>query len=101
MDLKKSSIFQNKRFLRFWIAQFFIRLNVWIFYVYFIWVITVKNHSVFLGGMIPTFSLLGYLIVLIPEGYILDRWNRSAVMFFSSVMLVLLYSSLAFNETLI
>ncbi len=101
MDLKSSFIFQNKRFLRFWIAQFFIRLNVWVFYVYFIWVITVKNHSVFLGGMIPTFSLLGYLAILIPEGYILDRWNRSVVMFLSSIMLIILYGSLLFNQTLL
>ncbi|MEM3227232.1 MAG: MFS transporter, partial [Thermoplasmata archaeon] len=101
MDLKSSFIFQNKKFLRFWIAQFFIRLNVWVFYVYFIWVITVKNHSVFLGGMIPTFSLLGYLAILIPEGYILDRWNRSTIMFLSSIMLIVLYGSLFFNQTLL
>ncbi len=92
---------KNRRFIRFWLAQLLIRLTVSIFYVYFIWIIAVKYNSIFLAGMIPAFSMLGYFIILIPEGYILDRFNRSKVVFIFSIFLTVSYSLLIFSNDLI
>jgi len=78
-----------------------VRLSSIMFYIYYMWVLMVKYDSVFLVSLIPTLSLVGYLLVLIPEGYILDRVSRERVMFFSSVAIVAVYLSLFISQKLI
>ncbi|WOE51855.1 MFS transporter [Sulfuracidifex metallicus] len=71
------------------------------FSIFFMWEIVVKYHSVFLVSLIPTFSLLGYLIITLPIGYVLDKVNKSKVIFLFSVMTVLVYFLLIFVQSLI
>ena len=97
----KELLLKNKLFLRFWVAQFIIRLTTFIFYIYFIWIIVVEYKSIFLAGLIPAFSLLGYFIILIPEGYILDKFNRSLISFIFTIILSFSYSLLIFSNNLL
>ncbi len=99
--MNDESLIKNKKFLRFWLAEFLILLSSSMFSVYFIWVIAVSYKSVFLAGMIPAFSMFGYFIILIPEGYLLDRFNRSKIIFISSILLAFSYSFLIFSNDLI
>ena len=99
--MSDESLLKNRKFLRFWFAEFLILLSLSMFAVYFIWIIAVNYKSVFLAGMIPAFSMLGYFIILIPEGYLLDKFNRSKIIFISTIFLAFSYSLLMFSNDLI
>lgn len=78
-------------FTRYLIARNLAKGSTFLFYVFFIWELVYDYHSVFLAGLIPAFSLLGYMMIVIPEGHIIDRRNRSAVLFLSSILLSATY----------
>ena len=56
-------------FLKYLVGRNIIRVAYFIFNIFFIWRTIVAYNSVFLTGLIPTFSLLGYLIIVIQEGF--------------------------------
>ncbi len=102
MTLDNLHIEKNRRiFYRFLLARNLAKASTFLFYVYFIWELVARFHSVFLAGLIPAFSLLGYLIIVVPEGHLLDRKNRSRVFFAADVLLVLAYSLLFLGNTII
>ncbi|MGC8661986.1 MAG: MFS transporter [Nitrososphaeria archaeon] len=78
-----------------------VRLSAIMFYIYYMWILMVKYDSVFLVSLIPTLSLAGYLLVLLPEGYILDRFPREMVMFVSSLAIMAVYLSLFISQALL
>jgi hypothetical protein len=88
-------------FYRFLVARNLAKATTFLFYVYFIWELVAKFHSVFLAGLVPAFSLLGYLIIVIPEGYLLDRRNRSTVFFIADALLVMAYSLLFIGDSVL
>lgn len=88
-------------FIRFYMSRNFVRLASIMFYIYYMWVLIVKYDSVFLVSLIPTLSLAGYLAVLLPEGYILDRFNRKLIMFISSMAILAVYLSLFISHSLL
>jgi len=88
-------------FIRFYMSRNFARLASIMFYIYYMWVLMVKYDSVFLVSLIPTLSLAGYLVILLPEGYILDRFNREVIMFISSIAISAVYLSLFISHTLL
>ncbi len=93
---------RNRRiFYRFLIARNLAKASTFLFYVYFIWELVAKFHSVFLAGLVPAFSLLGYLLIVVPEGHLLDRRNRSRVFFIADAILVLAYSLLFLGDTIL
>ena len=88
-------------FLKYLVGRNIIRVAYFIFNIFFIWRTIVAYNSVFLAGLIPTFSLLGYLIIVIPEGHILDRHNRGAMFRISAFLLVFTYLILLYSDNLI
>jgi MFS family permease len=64
------------------------------------WIIMVKYDSVFYVSMMPLSALLGYLIIIIPEGYILDKFRRDLIMFLSSIFIAINYFLLFFVKLL-
>ena len=56
-------------FLKYLVGRNIIRVAYFIFNIFFIWRTIVAYNSVFLAGLIPTFSLLGYLIIVIQEDF--------------------------------
>ena len=84
----------TSKYMGLLISRNLLRLISFIFYVFFIWTVVTKYHSVFLAGMIPAFSMLGYLLVLIPEGHILDTRSRSRTIFISVAALTVTYATL-------
>ena len=91
---------QWNMFLRYLMGRNIIRVAYFIFNIFFIWRTIVAYNSVFLAGMIPVFSLLGYLIIVIPEGHILDRYNRGNVFRISSCLLAFTYFILVYSHSL-
>lgn len=65
------------------------------------WRLITQYNSIFLVSLIPAFSILGYVIVSIPEGYILDKFDRFKIMFISSVIILLIYFPLLFSSSLL
>lgn len=59
------------------------------FAVYFLWEIVVTFKSVFLAGLIPTISLASDLILVIPVGHLIDRFNSTKLGMLSSLVLIL------------
>ncbi|MGC8566965.1 MAG: MFS transporter [Caldisphaera sp.] len=90
----------NVTFIRFYLARNLLRLTFMIFYVYYMWIIMVKYDSVFYVSMMPLSALLGYLIIIIPEGYILDKFRRDLIMFLSSIFIAINYFLLFFVKLL-
>ncbi|PYB68627.1 hypothetical protein DMB44_03200 [Thermoplasma sp. Kam2015] len=90
-----------KLFYKFWLSHDFVRVNVAFFNVYFIWFVYRHTMSVFLTGMIPSFSLVGLLSSLYLEGYLIDRFNRKKLFLISNVLLLFLYSTLTFEMSLL
>ena len=58
------------------------------FTVYFLWKIVVAFKSVFLAGLIPTISLASDLIMVVPIGHLIDRFNSTKLGMLSSLILV-------------
>ncbi len=71
------------------------------FAIFFMWRLITQYNSIFLVSLIPAFSILGYVIVSIPEGYILDKFDRFKIMFISSVIILLIYFPLLFSSSLL
>ena len=88
---------QWNMFLHYLMGRNIIRVVYFIFNIFFIWRTIVAYNSVFLAGMIPVFSLLGYLIIVIPEGHILDRYNRGNVFRISSCLLAFTATALTLS----
>ncbi|MGC8506113.1 MAG: MFS transporter [Thermoplasmata archaeon] len=102
MNDKRLYVTKNRYiFYRFLIARNLAKASTFLFYVYFIWQLVAKFHSVFLAGLVPAFSLLGYLIIVLPEGHLLDRRNRSMVFFIADALLVLAYSLLFIEDSIL
>ncbi len=95
------NISRNWNFTRFLIAKTMMRVVFLLFTTFVLWEIYVQTKSVFYDGLIPTFSLLGYLAILAPGGIILDKFRRSRVFFIISILLLATYSVLLFSRTLI
>ncbi|MCL4348033.1 MAG: MFS transporter [Candidatus Thermoplasmatota archaeon] len=93
------SIHWNK-FLKYLMGRNLIRVAYFIFNIFFVWRTIVAYNSVFLAGLIPAFSLFGYLIVIVPEGHILDRHNRGTVFRMSSILMVFTYLLLVYSDSL-
>lgn len=88
-------------FWRLLLARGFIRLSSMMFAIFFMWRLITQYNSIFLVSLIPAFSILGYVIVSIPEGYILDKFDRFKIMFISSVIILLIYFPLLFSSSLL
>lgn len=102
--MNNNNIYDNiqwNKFLKYLVGRNLIRVAYFIFNIFFVWRTIVAYNSVFLAGLIPAFSLLGYLIVVIPEGHILDRHNRGAVFRLSSFLVAFTYLILVYSDTLI
>ncbi len=91
---------QWNKFLKYLMGRNIIRVAYFIFNIFFVWRTIVAYNSVFLAGLIPAFSLLGYLIIVIPEGHILDRHNRGTVFRISSLLLAFTYLILVYSDSL-
>ncbi len=100
MSNNSNMLRSNTLFLRYLVARNVAKGSTYLFYVFFIWDLVYQYHSVFLAGLIPAFSLLGYLVIVIPEGHLIDRRNRSAVLFVSSVLLAGTYGFLFMRNSL-
>ena len=87
-------------FRNYLIGRNLMRSAFYIFNIFFVWETIVQYDSVFLAGMIPALSALGYLLVVIPEGHILDRHNRGMVFRISSILTALSYMFLYFHSIL-
>ncbi|MEM0139089.1 MAG: hypothetical protein QXZ44_00525 [Ferroplasma sp.] len=82
----------NKRtYIRLLISRNLARFTNMAFSIYFMWEIVYIYHSVFLVSLIPGFSLLGYLIIAIPEGVIIDRYNRNKIYIIINAFMVFSY----------
>lgn len=92
---------QWSNFRNYIIGRNLMRVAVYIFNIFFVWETIVQYNSVFLAGLIPALSALGYLIIVIPEGQILDRYNRGMVFRISAVLSAITYMFLIFHEYLI
>lgn len=91
---------QCNKFLMYLMGRNIIRVAYFIFNIFFVWRTIVAYNSVFLAGLIPAFSLLGYLIIVIPEGHILDRHNRGTVFRITSFLLAFTYLILVYSDSL-
>ncbi|MCL4451488.1 MAG: MFS transporter [Candidatus Thermoplasmatota archaeon] len=59
------------------------------FTVFFLWEIVVAFKSVFLAGLIPTISLASDLLLTVPVGHLIDRFNSTKLGTLSSLILIL------------
>ncbi len=99
----KENLYKNnkKPFILFLISRNISTFANMIFYIYFMWIIVNEYYSVFLVSLIPAFSLLGYLIVAIPEGYIIDKYNRKKVFILLNLFSIIIYSVLFIKNSLL
>jgi len=87
-------------YARYLISRNIARFSNTAYYIYFMWEIIANYHSVLLVSLIPGFSFLGYLIIAIPEGSIIDRYNRHFIYIGINILMVLTYSILFFGRSL-
>ncbi|WMT50710.1 MAG: MFS transporter [Ferroplasma sp.] len=81
-------------FVRYLVSRNIARFSNTAYYIYFMWEIIANYHSVLLVSLIPGFSFLGYLIIAIPEGSIIDRYDRHLIYIIINLMMVITYSFL-------
>jgi len=97
-----SDLYKHNRnaYVRYLISRNIARFSNTAYYIYFIWEIIANYHSVLLVSLIPGFSFLGYLVIAIPEGSIIDRYNRHFIYIGINILMVLTYSILFFGRSL-
>ena len=88
-------------FIRYLISRNIARFSNTAYYIYFMWEIVANYHSVFLVSLIPGFSLLGYLIVAIPEGAIIDKYSRHIIYIVLNLFMIITYSLLIRGDSLL
>lgn len=88
-------------FTRILVGKSIIRATTVMFATFFAWRIIVKYNAVFLVSILPALSTIGYIVVSIPEGYILDKFERTRVMFISTILSFFTYLPLLFSSSLI
>ena len=87
-------------FVRYLISRNIARFSNTAYYIYFMWEIIANYHSVFLVSLIPGFSMLGYFIIAIPEGSIIDKYDRHIIYIAVNVLMVITYSFMFFGRGL-
>jgi DHA3 family macrolide efflux protein-like MFS transporter len=97
-----SDLYKHNRnaYVRYLISRNLARFSNTAYYIYFMWEIIANYHSVLLVSLIPGFSFLGYLIIAIPEGSIIDRYDRHFIYIGINILMVLTYSILFFGRSL-
>jgi DHA3 family macrolide efflux protein-like MFS transporter len=88
-------------YVRYLISRNIARFSNTAYYIYFMWEIIVNYHSILLVSLIPGFSLLGYFIIAIPEGSIIDRYDRHFIYIIVNIIMIATYSFLIFGKTLL
>ena len=98
-----SDLYKHNRsaFIRYLISRNIARFSNTAYYIYFMWGIVANYHSVFLVSLIPGFSLLGYLIVAIPEGAIIDKYSRHIIYIVLNLFMIITYSLLIRGDSLL
>ncbi len=98
-----SDLYKHNRsaFIRYLISRNIARFSNTAYYIYFMWEIVANYHSVFLVSLIPGFSLLGYLIVAIPEGAIIDKYSRHIIYIVLNLFMIITYSLLIRGDSLL
>jgi MFS family permease len=98
-----SDIYKHNKsaFIRYLISRNIARFSNTAYYIYFMWEIVANYHSVFLVSLIPGFSLLGYLIVAIPEGAIIDKYSRHIIYIVLNLFMIITYSLLIRGDSLL
>ena len=81
-------------FVRYLISRNIARFTNTAYYIYFMWEIIANYHSILLVSLIPGFSFLGYLIIAIPEGTIIDKYDRHLIYIGINFLMVITYSFL-------
>ncbi|BBG27939.1 MFS transporter [Sulfuracidifex tepidarius] len=87
-------------FTRLWMARNLLRTSNLGFSIFFMWEIIVIYHSVFLVSLLPALSLVGYLILTLPLGYVLDKISKSKIMFLFSILTFVIYATLVLFQSL-
>lgn len=87
-------------FYRYFYSHNFVRMASAFYFVYFIWIVYQHTLSVLYSGLVPVFSFVGLLIAMLPEGYLIDRYNRQKVILVCNTFLAISYVSLAFSTSL-
>lgn len=88
-------------FYRFLFSKALTSVTTTAFTIYFMWVIVVRSHSVFLSGLIITIYLAIQLIFSIPIGHMIDRVNNTILNFISSFIIVISYAVLLLNNNIL
>lgn len=87
-------------FYRFLLSKGLTSITTMAFIIYFMWIIVVRSHSVFLYGLIITIYLAVQIVFSIPIGHMIDRINNTALNFLSSFIIVISYSLLLLNDSI-
>ncbi len=100
ISLRNLRYMSERKMYLIWFGTTLCRTSSFVFNMYFMWVIVVNYNSVLLSTLVPTLSLLGYVIITLPEGVILDRYNSSYVGFIATIILLFTYSLLLLSDSL-
>ena len=101
ISLRNAGSLSDRKMYLIWLGITLCRTSSFVFNLYFMWVIVVQYNSVLLSTLIPTLSLVGYVIISLPEGVILDKFNSSYVGFLATIVLIFTYSMLLFSDHLV
>ncbi|MFG1389959.1 MFS transporter [Acidiplasma aeolicum] len=89
-----------KNYIKYLISRNISRYSNLAYYIYFMWEIVDEYKSIFLVSLIPAFSFLGYIIISLPEGHIIDKYDRKKIFIISNILMVFVYLLLLINKSL-
>ncbi len=70
------------------------------FEIYFLWELVIVYKSVFFAGLIPTIALASELLIAIPFGHMIDKYNSTKLSLLSALSLLFGISLLLIGQTL-
>ncbi len=87
-------------FFRLMISRILLGISFGAFTIFYLWYIVFYFKEVFLTGMVPTIYLASSLIVSVPIGHLLDKFNSTKIGFYASLMAMLPVIILFFQNSL-
>ncbi len=101
--MSKNDLYETRwnNYFRYLISRNISRYSSMAFYVYFMWEIIYNYHSILLVSLVPAFSLMGYLIIVLPEGHMIDKYNRFKLFIIINILMIITYAILFTSSSLL
>jgi MFS family permease len=98
MEARQHSLLRNRNFMLLWGGQLISSMGTTITSIALLLIVLTLTGSAFQAGIIAAIRSAVYVILAIPAGALIDRWNRKTVMVIANLGSGLAIGSIWFSS---